>query len=46
LKDLEESDPVAIDNVKGVTGENSVILSRERFTPRGGVLIQPPEEND
>ena len=46
LKDLEESDPVEIENVQGVTGENSVILSRERFTPRGGVLIQPPEEND
>ena len=46
LKDLEESDPVEIENVQSVTGENSVILSRERFSPRDGVLIQPPEEKD
>jgi hypothetical protein len=46
LKGLEESNPVEIDNVQGGTGENSVILSRERFSPRDGVLIQPPTESD
>ena len=46
LKDLQESDSVEIENVQSVTGENNVILSRERFSPRDGVLIQPPDESD
>ena len=46
LNDLEKSDSLEIENIQGVTGENSVILSRERFIPRGGVLLQSPEEND
>jgi hypothetical protein len=46
LKDLEKSTPEQIEDVQGVAGENSVILSRERFTPKGGVLIQSPEERE
>jgi hypothetical protein len=46
LTKLNDSDTEEIEIGPGVAGEDSVILSRERFTPRGGVLIQPPEEID
>jgi len=42
IEQLEDIEPNLIDNV---TGEDSIILTRERFTPKNGVLIQPPEEN-
>lgn len=35
-----------ISEIDGGTGENSIIFSRERFTPKGGILIQDPEKND
>lgn len=44
INDLEKSTPEQIEDRQGVTGEDSVILSRERFTPQGGVLIKAPEE--
>lgn len=42
LKKLNDSGPEEIEQVQGGAGENSVILSRERFIPKDGVLIQPP----
>lgn len=44
ITNLEKSTPEQIEDRQGVAGEDSVILSRERFTPRGGVLIKAPEE--
>ncbi|MCJ7537573.1 MAG: hypothetical protein MUO57_18770 [Anaerolineales bacterium] len=41
LEDLEEIETEILDNV---TGEDSIILTRERFTPKGGVLIQLLED--
>jgi hypothetical protein len=43
LKNLKDSGPGEIELAQGDAGENSIILSRERFTPRNGVLIQPPD---
>jgi hypothetical protein len=44
LKDLGDKLLEQVEGENGVAGENSVILSRERFTPKGGVLIQAPED--
>jgi len=41
---LKDSRPEEIETAQGDAGENSVILSRERFSPRNGVLIQPPND--
>jgi hypothetical protein len=46
MKDLEDKQLEQPDGVNGSAGENSVILSRERFTPKGGVLIQAPEDGE
>lgn len=46
MKDLEDKQLEQFDGVNGGAGANSVILSRERFTPKGGVLIQAPEDGD
>ena len=46
MKDLEDKQLQQFEGVNGGAGENSVILSRERFTPKGGVLIQAPEDSD
>ena len=46
INDLEKSMPEQFEDSQGVAGENSVILSRERFTPKDGILIQPPEERE
>ena len=46
LEQLDETDTDEIDLSKGVAGENSVILSRDRFIPKDGVLIQPPAESE
>lgn len=35
-----------IQNITGEIGENSVILSRERFLPKNGVLIQKDKDNE
>jgi hypothetical protein len=45
-KDLEESEPEHINGELSGTGEDSVILSRERFIPKGGVLIEAPNKSD
>ena len=46
MKDLEDKQLQQFESVNGGAGENSFILSRERFTPKGGVLIQAPEDGD
>jgi hypothetical protein len=46
MKDLGDKQLQQFEGVNGGAGENSVILSRERFTPKGGVLIQAPEDGD
>ena len=46
LEKIDEAETDEIDLSKGVAGENSVILSRERFIPKDGVLIQPPPESE
>jgi len=46
MKDLDDKQLEQPDGVNGSAGENSVILSRERFTPKGGVLIQAPEDGE
>lgn len=46
MKDLEDKQLEQPDGVNGSAGENSFILSRERFTPKGGVLIQAPEDGE
>ncbi len=42
IDQLEQDEPESIDQV---TGEDSVILTREHFTPKGGVLIERPGED-
>jgi hypothetical protein len=46
LKDLEDKQVEQFEGANGGAGENSVILSRERFTPKGGILIQAPEDGE
>jgi hypothetical protein len=41
IDELEDVEPNLIDNV---TGEDSIILTRERFMPKNGVLLQSPGE--
>lgn len=45
LEKINENKPDEIDSSKSIAGENSVILSRERFIPKNGVLIHPPAES-
>ena len=42
IENLEEIEPSMLDNV---TGEDSIILTRERFMPKNGVLIESPEDD-
>lgn len=44
--DLVDSAPKQIEDIHGGTGENSVILSPERFVPSTGVLIEQPDPSD
>ena len=46
LEKIDEAETDEFDLSKGVAGENSVILSRERFIPKDGVLIKPPPESE
>ena len=46
IMELEDHKPELIKDTLGGAGENSVILSRERFTPKDGVLIKAPSDND
>lgn len=43
IQDLAEVEPESPDRV---TGEDSIILTRERFTPKGGVLLEAPVEEE
>jgi hypothetical protein len=43
IEDIEDVEPNLIDKV---TGEDSIILTRERFMPRNGVLLQPPDDQE
>lgn len=45
LKNIDEEQPEDVDIARGIVGEDSIILSRERYIPRNGVLIHPPEES-
>jgi hypothetical protein len=42
IEELEDYEPKLLDNV---TGEDSIILTRERFMPKNGILIQPPDDD-
>jgi hypothetical protein len=42
LEDIEDVEPNLLDNV---TGKDSIILTRERFIPKNGVLIQSPDDD-
>ena len=46
LNKIEEDESEEFDSYQSVAGEDSVILSRERFVPRDGVLIQAPNDKD
>ncbi|MFC1922400.1 hypothetical protein ACFLY4_03840 [Chloroflexota bacterium] len=46
IRDLENAEPENIMDSQGGAGENSVILSRERFIPKDGVLIQAPPKSE
>jgi hypothetical protein len=46
IRDLEDTKPENIPESQGGAGDNSVILSRERFMPKDGVLIQSPSESN
>ena len=43
-KQIEENGTEDVEETKGGTGESSIILSRERYIPSEGVLLQPPDE--
>ena len=45
IRELEDIEPEKIEGAQSVAGEDSIILSRERFTPRDGILIQGPSES-
>lgn len=42
IEGLEDVEPNILDNV---TGDDSIILTRERFMPKNGVLIQLPDDD-
>jgi len=42
VKELEEIEPNLLDNV---TGEDSIILTRERFMPKNGILLKSPDDD-
>jgi hypothetical protein len=42
--ELEETSAAVGQEARGVAGESGVVLSRERYVPSEGVLIQPGEE--
>lgn len=46
INTVGEIEPESIELTHGEAGENSVIFSKERFTPRDGVLIEPPPGED
>lgn len=43
LEDIGDFEPKLVDKA---TGEDSIILTRERFMPRNGVLLQSPDEQE
>jgi hypothetical protein len=43
LDEIKDVEPNLVDKV---TGEDSIILTRERFMPKNGVLLQPPDEDE
>ena len=45
-EELEQKKVDQLTGIDGGAGEDSIILSRERFKPKGGVLIQEPKENE
>lgn len=42
---IDELEDVELDLIDNVTGEDSIILTRERFMPKNGVLLQSPDED-
>ncbi len=46
IRDLENTEPENIPESQGGAGDNSVILSRERFMPKDGILIQSPSGSE
>lgn len=47
LEDLRDSEPGQLERLYGGTGEDSIIISPERYVPSSGVLIaKPGQEND
>jgi hypothetical protein len=47
LEHLRDSEPGQLDEIYGGTGEDSIIISPERYVPSSGVLItKPGQEND
>ena len=46
IRDLEDTEVEIIQDAQGGAGENSIILSRERFMPKNGMLIQAPSESE
>lgn len=45
MMELKKSDLDSLGELIGGTGEDSVILSPERYVPSNGVLIHPPQQN-
>ncbi len=43
-KDLETTEPKHFEDIRARTGEDSLIISVDRYIPSEGVLIQPPKE--
>lgn len=46
ISTIEDFEPESIGFAPGEAGENSVIFSQDRFTPRDGVFIKPPPGED
>jgi hypothetical protein len=44
LTNLQKTGHGAVDEIRGGTGENSVLLSPERYVPSEGVLIKAPDD--
>jgi len=42
VQNLENVEPIILDHV---TGEDSILLTRERYIPKDGILIQPPRDD-
>lgn len=46
VEELKGSEAEQIEHLYGGTGEDSIILSPERYIPSSGVLIQKPDQED